>query len=87
MEIAPHVRRLVRAAEADAQLCLIDGLELRRPSILELKIRGPRHYGHNDFRVAFGLTIPVDPGDGFGWDRYLGLVKAAPYPILAGAQR
>lgn len=65
-----------RAATLAAQLCLAYGIEARRPSIAELKSKGPHGiYGHNDSRLAFGQTTHSDPID-FPWDKFISLVKS-----------
>lgn len=60
-----------RAALLVAQLCLAYDIEPVRPSIAELKAKGPHGiYGHNDSRLAFGNTTHSDPVD-FPWDSFL----------------
>lgn len=67
---------IARAATLAAQLCLAYGIEARRPSIAELKAKGPHGiYGHNDSRLAFGNTTHSDPID-FPWEHFLGMVRA-----------
>lgn len=65
------------AAELVANLCLCYGIEIRRPSVAELHAKGPHGiYGHNDSRLAFGMTTHSDPID-FPWPHFLSLVNAA----------
>lgn len=61
---------LDRGALLDAELCLAYGIEPRRPSIEELRAKGPHGiYSHDDSRRAFGFTTHTDPRD-FPWDQY-----------------
>lgn len=72
------------AAKDIARLCAAYHIEIRRPSIAELKEKGPHGiYGHNDSRLAFGGTTHTDPKD-FPWDYFLRLVKAE-YNLLVNA--
>jgi exonuclease III len=65
---------LKNAAHTTAQLCLAYGIEVRRPSVTELRSKGPHGiYGHNDSRLAFGNTTHSDPKD-FPWAKFLALV-------------
>lgn len=67
---------LARAARLVAELCLAYGIEPVRPSIADLKRKGPHGiYGHNDSRLAFGHTSHTDPRD-FDWAGFLRLVRA-----------
>lgn len=71
------------AAKDVARLCAAYSIEPRRPSVAELKAKGPHGiYGHNDSRLAFGNTTHTDPRD-FPWDYFLKLVKAE-YDLLLG---
>lgn len=64
-----------RAAKLVAQLCLAYDIEPRRPTIAELKSKGPHGiYGHNDSRLAFGHTTHSDPRD-FPWPMFMRLVR------------
>lgn len=66
---------IARAAKLTAQLCLAYGIEPRRPSVSELKAKGPHGiYGHNDSRLAFGYTDHSDPRD-FDWPAFIALVR------------
>lgn len=66
---------LDRAARLTAELCLAYGIRPFRPSIAELKAKGPHGiYGHNDSRLAFGNTSHTDPRD-FDWPDYLRRVR------------
>lgn len=66
---------LKRAARLTAQLCLAYGIEVKRPTIAELKRKGPHGiYGHDDSRQAFGNTSHSDPRD-FDWPAFIRLVK------------
>jgi N-acetyl-anhydromuramyl-L-alanine amidase AmpD len=72
----PHRLMLDRAARDVAQTCLAYGIETRRPSVAELRSRGPHCiYGHNDSRLAFGSTTHSDPGPDFPWDDFLKAVR------------
>lgn len=65
-----------RAATLTAQLCLAYNIEPRRPTVAELKAKGPHGiYGHNDSRLAFGNTSHTDPRD-FPWPTFMELVRA-----------
>lgn len=67
---------LKRAARLTAELCLAYGIKPFRPSVAELKQRGPHGiYGHNDSRLAFGNTTHTDPRD-FPWEKFLRMVRA-----------
>lgn len=62
---------IARAATLVAQLCLAYDIDPIRPSVAELKEKGPHGiYGHNDSRLAFGNTTHSDPID-FPWQRFL----------------
>jgi hypothetical protein len=64
-----------RAARLVARLCLAYDIEPIRPTIAELKRRGPHGiYGHNDSRLAFGSTTHTDPRD-FPWPMFMRLVR------------
>lgn len=66
---------LRRAARLVAELCLAYGISPKRPSIAELKRKGPHGiYGHNDSRLAFGRTTHTDPRD-FNWPRFIRMVN------------
>lgn len=66
---------VARAARLTAELCLAYNIEARRPTVAELKAKGPHGiYGHNDSRLAFGHTTHSDPRD-FDWDSFLSLVR------------
>lgn len=74
------------AAVLTARLCLAYGIEIRRPSVAELRAKGPHGiYGHNDSRLAFGSTTHSDPLD-FPWAKFISLVKAAATAIKAPAK-
>lgn len=67
---------IANAAALVARLCLAYDIEIKRPSVAELKAKGPHGiYGHNDSRLAFGNTTHSDPID-FPWDDFLKQVKA-----------
>ena len=71
-----HTSMLNHAATLVAELCLAYDIEVRRPTVAELKAKGPHGiYGHNDSRLAFGSTTHTDP-IGFPWPHFLTLVKA-----------
>ncbi|HET6699525.1 MAG TPA: peptidoglycan recognition family protein [Nocardioidaceae bacterium] len=73
-----------RSAELVARLCLAYGIEMRRPSIAELKAKGPHGiYGHDDSRRAFGHTTHTDPRD-FDWPGFIARVRAAAAAITGG---
>lgn len=75
---------LKRAAHLTAQLCLAYGIEVRRPSVAELKSKGKHGiYGHNDSRLAFGNTTHTDPKD-FPWAAFLAMVAAEKKAIVGG---
>lgn len=60
-----------RAAELTAKLALAYGIATFRPTVAQLKSRGPHGiYGHNDSRLAFGNTTHSDPRD-FPWAKFL----------------
>jgi hypothetical protein len=64
------------AAEDVARLCLAYDIAPIRPSVAELKRKGPHGiYGHNDSRLAFGNTTHSDPRD-FPWRKFLRMVRA-----------
>lgn len=66
---------LARAARLVAELCLAYDIEPRRPSVADLRKKGPHGiYGHNDSRLAFGRTTHTDPRD-FDWPGFLRLVR------------
>lgn len=68
--------KIIRGAARDvARLCAAYGIEPRRPTIAELKAKGPHGiYGHNDSRLAFGGTTHTDPRD-FPWAMFMRLVR------------
>lgn len=77
---------LKRAARLVAELCLAYGIEVKRPSITELKMKGKHGiYGHNDSRLAFGNTSHTDPRD-FPWAKFLGMVQAEVIAIRKAAE-
>lgn len=78
---------IIKGAARDvAKLCLAYGIEARRPSVSELKSKGPHGiYGHNDSRLAFGNTTHSDPRD-FPWERFLILVRDEIKSLRAAAQ-
>jgi len=67
---------ILRGAARDvAKLCLAYDIEPRRPSIADLKAKGPHGiYSHNDSRLAFGGTTHTDPRD-FPWAQFMRLVR------------
>lgn len=66
---------LKRAARLVAELCLAYNIEVKRPSIADLKRKGKHGiYGHNDSRLAFGNTSHTDPRD-FPWTKFINMVK------------
>ena len=68
-------RILKRSARGVAQLCLAYGIEPKRPTIKELRRKGPHGiYSHNDSRLAFGHTTHSDPRD-FPWPRFMRMVR------------
>lgn len=76
---------LKRAATLTAQLCLAYGIEVRRPSIAELKSKGKHGiYGHNDSRLAFGNTTHTDPGTSFPWAKFLSMVASEKARLKGG---
>jgi len=65
---------LRRAARLTAELCLAYDIEVKRPTVSELRKRGPHGiYGHNDSRLAFDNTTHTDPKD-FPWAKFLAMV-------------
>ena len=69
-------RILARAARLTAELCLAYSIEIKRPTVNELKKKGPHGiYGHNDSRLAFGYTTHTDPRD-FDWTSFINAVRA-----------
>jgi hypothetical protein len=63
------------AAKDIARLCLAYDIAAFRPSISDLKAKGPHGiYGHNDSRLAFGNTTHSDPRD-FPWEQFLRMVR------------
>lgn len=73
-----------RSALLVARLCLAYGIEIRRPSVAELKAKGPHGiYGHDDSRLAFGHTSHTDPRD-FDWPGFIARVHAAADQITGG---
>lgn len=81
---ADSVAILHRAARLAAELSLAYGIEVSRPSVAELKAKGPHGiYGHNDSRLAFGHTTHSDPLD-FPWDKFLGMVRAEVAALRGG---
>lgn len=78
---------LRRAARLVAELCLAYGIDPKRPSIAELKRKGPHGiYGHNDSRLAFGRTTHTDPRD-FNWPRFIRMVNEEIASIKGGGKR
>lgn len=74
---------LRRAARLVAQLCLAYNISVKRPSIADLKRKGPHGiYGHNDSRLAFGHTTHTDPRD-FPWRKFMRMVRAERKAIIA----
>jgi hypothetical protein len=74
---------LAGAAKDVARLCAAYDIEPRRPSIAELKAKGPHGvYGHNDSRLAFGNTTHTDPRD-FPWASFMQMVVKE-YALLTG---
>jgi len=66
---------LKRVARLVAELCLAYNIEVKRPSVADLKRKGKHGiYGHNDSRLAFGNTSHTDPRD-FPWAKFLDMVK------------
>lgn len=66
---------LKRAARLVAELCLAYNIEVKRPSVADLKRKGKHGiYGHNDSRLAFGNTSHTDPRD-FPWTKFINMVK------------
>lgn len=77
---------LARSARLVAQLCAAYGIEPRRPSIADLKAKGPHGiYGHNDSRLAFGNTNHSDPRD-FPWGHWLELVRIEHARLTGGTR-
>lgn len=75
-----------RAANLVAQLCLAYGIEPVRPTIAQLKAKGPHGiYGHNDSRLAFGGTTHSDPRD-FPWPMFMRLVRKEVRRLRKAAQ-
>lgn len=82
-----HTKMLKIAAQDVARLCLAYDIEIKRPSVAELKAKGPHGiYGHNDSRLAFGSTTHTDP-IGFPWDKFIGMVKDAADALEASARK
>ena len=67
---------ILRGAAKDvALLCLAYDIEPKRPTVAELKAKGPHGiYSHNDSRLAFGGTTHTDPRD-FPWAQFVRLVR------------
>lgn len=75
------------AARLAAELCLAYGIEPVRPTVAQLKAKGPHGiYGHNDSRLAFGNTTHTDPKD-FNWTKFLSLVKLEIAAIKKAAEK
>ena len=78
---------LKRAARLVAELCLAYNIEVKRPSVAELKSKGKHGiYGHNDSRLAFGNTSHTDPKD-FPWDKFLRMVRIERDTIVNGVAK
>lgn len=72
---ANHTAMIARAATLAAELCLAYGIDPQRPTVAELKARGPHGiYSHNDSRLAFGNTTHTDP-IGFPFAKFLAAVQ------------
>ena len=79
-------RILKRSAEGVAKLCLAYDIEPKRPTIKELRRKGPHGiYGHNDSRLAFGHTTHSDPRD-FPWPRFMRMVRQEVAKLREAAQ-
>lgn len=77
---------LRRGARLTAQLCLAYNIAPIRPTVAQLKAKGPHGiYSHNDSRLAFGHTTHTDPRD-FPWPLFLRLVRSQIAKIKAAAE-
>lgn len=80
-----HTRMLLRSAELVAQLCLAYDLPIRHVGTLGLKAGMRGITGHLAVGRAWGQTDHSDPGEGFPWRRYIGMVKTAAKRLQADA--
>lgn len=80
---ANHRAMLARAAELVARLCLAYDLPIKRigPVRLRLGMRGI--CGHVDVSQTWHQSDHTDPGVGFPWDDFMGLVQKAAKDLLA----
>lgn len=72
---AAHVEMLARAAGLVRQLAAIHKVPLVRLTVADLKAGKRGICGHVDVSNAFKLSDHGDPGSGFPWDDFLGLVR------------
>lgn len=78
---------LRRAARLTAELCLAYDIAVKRPSIRDLKAKGPHGiYSHNESRLAFGNTTHTDPRD-FPWGKFMRLVRKEIRALRAEQQK
>lgn len=74
-EDAAHVEMLARAAGLVRQLAARHNVPLVRLSVADLKAGKRGICGHVDVSNAFKRSDHGDPGSGFPWDDFLGLVR------------
>lgn len=77
-----HTAMLERTAKLVAQLGLAYGVPLVRVNAGQLKAGKHGICGHVDVSNAWHQTTHTDPGDGFPWDRFMGLVAKAAADLL-----
>lgn len=76
---------IARSARIVGRLCAAYGIAPVRPSVEDLKRKGPHGvYGHNDSRLAFGNTTHSDPRD-FPWSDFMAQAKAEHRRLTAPA--
>lgn len=79
-----HVAMLERTATLVAQLCLAYDIPVARLSPGDLRAGKRGISGHVDVSNAWHQTTHTDPGTGFPWAKFLGLVKDAVAEQKAG---
>lgn len=77
-----HDRMLKRAARLVARLCLAYGVPVRKIGPQALRAGEEGICGHADVTNAWGETTHTDPGEGFPWDRFMGMVRDARDTLL-----
>jgi len=78
-----HEDMLLGAAKDVAQLCLAYGIPIVRLSVADLKAGKGGICGHVDESNAFHGSTHTDPGPGFPWAHFMGLVRAAANALQA----